>query len=164
MYNRIILVGYLTRDVELRYLPSGSALAKMGMATSRRYKKQDGSNGEDVCFVDISLFGRTAEVANQYLKKGSKVLIEGRLVFESWVDQTGQKRSKHIVAADSLTMLDSKSSSQSFEAQQGQQNFEGHQQQYETMQKMQQIQNVPKQEKDFNKIPEIDVDDDDVPF
>ncbi len=73
MYNKVILVGNLTRDVELRYLPSGSALAKIGIATNRRFKKQDGSQGEEVCFVDVNLFGRTAEIANQYLKKGSKI-------------------------------------------------------------------------------------------
>ena len=67
MYNRIILVGNLTRDVELRYLPSGSAVAKIGLATNRRFKKQDGTMDDEVCFVDVSLFGRTAEVANQYL-------------------------------------------------------------------------------------------------
>lgn len=110
MYNRIILVGNLTRDVELRYLPSGSALAKIGLATNRRYKKQDGTNGEEVCFIDVNLFGRTAEVANQYLRKGSKILIEGRLVLESWVDQTGQKKTRHSVTAESMQMLDSRGS------------------------------------------------------
>lgn len=114
MYNKIILVGNLTRDVELRYLPSGSAVAKIGIATNRRFKKQDGSQGEEVCFVDVNLFGRTAEIANQYLKKGSKILIEGRLVLESWTDQSGQKRSKHSVTAESLQMLDGKGSSESY--------------------------------------------------
>lgn len=114
MYNKVILVGNLTRDVELRYLPSGSAIAKIGIATNRRFKKQDGSQGEEVCFVDVNLFGRTAEIANQYLKKGSKILIEGRLVLESWTDQSGQKRSKHSVSAESLQMLDGKGSSESY--------------------------------------------------
>ena len=114
MYNKVILVGNLTRDVELRYLPSGSALAKIGIATNRRFKKQDGSQGDEVCFVDVNLFGRTAEIANQYLKKGSKILIEGRLVLESWTDQSGQKRSKHSVSAESLQMLDGKNSNESY--------------------------------------------------
>lgn len=108
MFNKVILVGNLTRDVELRYLPNGSALAKIGLATNRRYKKQDGSNGEEVCFVDVNLFGRTAEVANQYLRRGSQVLIEGRLVLESWTDNTGQKRSKHSITAESMQMLGSR--------------------------------------------------------
>lgn len=108
MFNKVILVGNLTRDVELRYLPNGSALAKLGLATNRRYKKQDGSQGEEVCFVDVNLFGRTAEVANQYLRRGSQVLIEGRLVLESWTDNNGQKRSKHSITAESMQMLGSK--------------------------------------------------------
>ena len=105
MLNKVILAGNLTRDVELRYLPSGAALATIGLAVNRRFKKQDGSQGEEVCFIDVKLFGRTAEVANQYLRRGSKVLIEGRLVFESWTDNSGQKRSRHSVSAESMQML-----------------------------------------------------------
>ncbi|AWI33726.1 single-stranded DNA-binding protein [Helicobacter apodemus] len=105
MFNKVILVGNLTRDVELRYLPNQSALAKLGLATNRRYKKQDGSQGEEVCFIDVNLFGRTAEVANQYLKKGSSVLIEGRLVLDTWMDNNGQKKSKHSITAESMQML-----------------------------------------------------------
>ncbi len=108
MFNKVILVGNLTRDVELRYLPNGSALAKLGLATNRRYKKQDGSQGEEVCFIDVNLFGRTAEVANQYLRRGSQVLIEGRLVLESWTDNNGQKRNRHSITAESMQMLGSK--------------------------------------------------------
>ncbi|TLD81680.1 single-stranded DNA-binding protein [Helicobacter sp. MIT 05-5293] len=111
MYNKVIIMGNLTRDVELRYLPSGSALATIGLASNRRYKKQDGSLGEEVCFVDVKLFGRSAEVANQYLRKGSRILIEGRLTLESWTDQSGAKRSKHTITAESMQMLDSKSAS-----------------------------------------------------
>lgn len=108
MFNKVILAGNLTRDVELRYLPSGSALAKIGLAINRRFKKQDGSQGEEVCFIDVNLFGRTAEVANQYLRRGSQVLIEGRLVLESWTDNTGQKRSRHSITAESMQMLGGK--------------------------------------------------------
>lgn len=105
MFNKVIIVGNLTRDVELKYLPSGSAVATVGLASNRRYKKQDGSNAEETCFVDVKLFGRTAEVANQYLKKGSQILIDGRLNFESWTDANGQKRSKHTITAESMQML-----------------------------------------------------------
>lgn len=105
--NKVILLGFLTRDVELRYLPSGSAVATIGLAINRRYKKQDGSQGEEVCFVDAKLFGRTAEIANQYLRKGSKALIEGRLAFETW-EKNGQKYSKHFVLGENLQMLDNK--------------------------------------------------------
>ncbi len=108
MFNKIILVGNLTRDVELRYLNTGMAVATIGLASNRRYKRQDGSQVDDTCFVDITLFGRTAEIANQYLKKGSKILVEGRLHFETWNDQQGNKRSKHSVIAESMQMLDSR--------------------------------------------------------
>lgn len=105
MFNKVIILGNLTRDVELRYLPSGSALATIGLASNRKYKKQDGTPGEEVCFVDVKLFGRTAEVANQYLKKGSQILIEGRLTLETWQDSTGAKKSKHTITAESMQML-----------------------------------------------------------
>lgn len=105
MFNKIIIVGNLTRDVELKYLPSGSALATIGLASNRRYKKQDGTQADEVCFVDVKLFGRTAEVANQYLKKGSQILIEGRLTLETWNDASGQKKSKHTITAESMQML-----------------------------------------------------------
>lgn len=111
MYNKVIMIGNLTRDVELRYLPSGSALATIGLASNRRFKKQDGNMGDEVCFVDVKLFGRTAEIANQYLHKGSKVLIEGRLSFESWNDQSGAKRSRHTIIAETMQMLDSRATS-----------------------------------------------------
>ncbi len=109
MFNKVIMVGRLTRNVELKYLPSGSAAATIGLATSRRFKKQDGTLGEEVCFIDVRLFGRTAEIANQYLSKGSSVLIEGRLTYESWMDQTGKKNSRHTITADSLQFMDKKS-------------------------------------------------------
>ena len=112
MFNKIIIVGNLTRDVELRHLPSSStAVATLGIASNRPYTKQDGTKADETCFVDVKLFGRTAEVASQYLRKGSKVLIEGRLVYETWSDQNGQKRSKHSIVAETMKMLDSKNAS-----------------------------------------------------
>lgn len=108
MFNKVIMVGNLTRDVELRYLNTGVALSTFGLASNRRYKKADGMQVDDTCFIDITLFGRTAEIANQYLRKGSKVLIEGRLNFETWTDQQGGKRSKHTIIAESLQMLDTR--------------------------------------------------------
>lgn len=160
MYNRVILIGNLTRDVELRYMPSGTAVAKIGVATNRRYKNQLGEQKDEVCYIDVTLFGRTAEVANQYLKKGSKVLIEGRLVLEQWVDQTGQKRSKHSIAADLLQMLDTKSQAQSADEYMGynqvsQEPFRGATQQP--------IQNKPANQNNQN-IPEIDISEEDIPF
>lgn len=107
MFNKVILLGHLTRDVEMKYLNSGS-IATTGIATNRRFKRQDGSPAESTCFVDITFFGRTAEVASQYLKKGSKVMVEGRLDFQTWQDQSGAKRSKHSVVVESLQMVDSR--------------------------------------------------------
>ena len=108
MFNKIIILGNLTRDIELRYLPSGTALANTAIATSRKFKDKAGENQEETCFVDLTIFGKTAEVANQYLKRGSKVLIEGRLKFEQWTDKDGGKKSKHKVAVESLKMLGTK--------------------------------------------------------
>ena len=111
MYNKIIQVGNLTRDIELRYSQAGMAIAKTAIATSRKFTS-NGEKKEEVCFVDITFFGRSAEVANQYLHKGSKVLIEGRLQFDQWVDQNGGKRSKHSIAVETMQMLDSKNHSE----------------------------------------------------
>ena len=107
MFNKVILVGNLTRDIELRYTQSGSGIANTSIATSRKFT-QNGEKKEEVCFVDITFFGRSSEVANQYLRKGSKILVEGRLKFDQWVDQNGQKRSKHSVIVETMQMLDSK--------------------------------------------------------
>lgn len=114
MYNRVVLLGNLTRDIELRYTQNGMAIAKTGIATNRRYKTQAGEQKDEVCFIDITLFGRAAEIANQYLSKGRKVLVEGRLIYEQWVDASGQKRSKHSIAVDNLQMIGSRDES-SFE-------------------------------------------------
>jgi len=106
MYNRVILVGNLTRDVEIRYTPSGTAIGKVGIATNRRFKNASGEQQDETMFIDLTFFGRTAEIANQYLRKGSKVLVEGRLVLEQWTAQDGTKRSKHSVTVENLQMLD----------------------------------------------------------
>jgi single-strand DNA-binding protein len=111
MYNKLILVGNLTRDIELRYTNGGTALAKTAIATTRKFSS-NGEKKEEVCFVGITFFGKSAEIANQYLRKGSKCLVEGRLMFEQWTDQSGQKRSKHSVTVESMQMLDSKGDNQ----------------------------------------------------
>ena len=109
MYNKITLVGNLTRDIELHYSKAGAGIAKTAIATTRKYTS-NGEKKEEVCFVDITFFGRSAEIANQYLRKGSKCLIDGRLNFEQWTDQNGQKRSKHSVTVETMQMLDTKDS------------------------------------------------------
>lgn len=112
MYNKVVMVGNLTRDIELRYLPSGAAIAKSAVATSYKYKTSTGEQKDEVCFLDFNIFGRSAEVANQYLKKGSKVLLEGRLVLEQWTGQDGSNRSKHSLRVDTMKMLDGKAEAQ----------------------------------------------------
>ncbi|MGM0533257.1 MAG: single-stranded DNA-binding protein [Campylobacterota bacterium] len=162
MYNKVILVGNLTRDVEMRYSQAGLGIAKIGLATNRKYKTQQGEQKEEVCFVDLSMFGRTAEIANQYLKKGSKVLVEGRLVLEQWTDQSGQKRSKHSVTVENMQMLDTKGGSgggsDDYYAQQGsaQNSYGSGQGGYSQPQS----QSQPKKE----HIPEIDIDNEEPPF
>jgi len=105
-FNRVILVGNLTRDPELRYIPSGTAVSEIGLAVNDRVKKND-QWVDETTFVDITLWGRTAEVANEYLSKGSSVLIEGRLKLDMW-EKDGQKRSKLRVVADKMQMLGSR--------------------------------------------------------
>jgi len=112
MFNKVIIVGNLTRDIEMKFTQTGLGIANTAIASTRKFKTQDGTQKEEVLFVDIAFFGRTAEIAQQYLKKGSKLLVEGRLKLDQWSDQTGQKRSKHSVSVESMQMLDSKGSSQ----------------------------------------------------
>lgn len=102
-FNRVILVGNLTRDPELRYISSGTAVSEIGLAVNDRVKKGD-QWVDETTFVDVTLWGRTAEVANEYLSKGSSLLIEGRLKYDSW-EKDGQKRSKLRVVADKMQML-----------------------------------------------------------
>lgn len=108
MYNKVVLVGNLTRDIELKYLQNGSAVGNTSLAVNRTYKNKDGNKKDEPCFVEIAFFGRIAEVSNQYLKKGSKILVDGRLKFDHWEDQNGNKRSKHSVVVENMQMLDSK--------------------------------------------------------
>jgi single-strand DNA-binding protein len=108
MYNKVILAGNLSRDIEIRYSHGGSAIASTALAVNRKYKSSTGEQKEEVLFIDLAFYGRTAEVVNQYLHKGSKVLIDGRLKLDQWTDQQGQKQSKHKVDVESLQMLDNK--------------------------------------------------------
>src|SRR2546430_17356087 len=105
-FNKVILLGNLTRDPEVRYPPKGSAVCDLGIAVNRVYTTDSGERREEVTFVDVTLWGRTAEIAGEYLKKGRPVFIEGRLQLDSWDDkQTGQKRSKLKVIGESMQLL-----------------------------------------------------------
>jgi len=161
MYNRIILVGNLTRDPELRYMPNGGAVCSTGIATNRKFKKQDGSTGEEVCFVDITFFGRTAEIANQYLKRGKKILVEGRLKLDQWTDQNGGKRSKHSVIVDNMQMLDNKNSND------GNNSYTNNNPSTDNYNNQQDSYKQPNSQPSVQKsesIPDIDIDEDEIPF
>lgn len=107
--NKVILIGNLTKNIDLKYLTTGVAVGESIMAINQVYKKQDGTKVQDTCFIDIVMYGRSAEISNQYLKKGSKLCIEGKLNFQQWSDQHGNKRSKHIVSVEKVEFLDTKS-------------------------------------------------------
>lgn len=165
-FNKIILVGNLTRDIELRYSQGGMGIAKTAIATTRKFTK-DGEKKEEVCFVDIVFFARSAEVANQYLRKGSKILVEGRLNFEQWADQDGKKRSKHSVTVETMQMLDSKGDNQGqSQAQpQGQQQQQSYQPQAQTNPTDYQPNHLQsRQMPSKDSVPVIDIDEDEIPF
>jgi single-strand DNA-binding protein len=106
-FNKVILIGNLTRDPELRYTPKGTAIAKIGLAINRTWKTETGETKEEVTFVDIDAFGRQAETLGQYMKKGRPIMIEGRLKLDTWDDkQTNQKRSRLGVVMETFQFLD----------------------------------------------------------
>lgn len=108
-FNKVILAGNLTRDPELRYTPKGTAIARIGLAINRSWRTETGETKEEVTFVDVDAFGRTAENIGQYFKKGRPILIEGRLKYDQWDDkQSGQKRSKLGVVLETFQFMDSK--------------------------------------------------------
>lgn len=106
-YNRTISVGHLTRDPELKYLPSGMAVCSFGLAMSHKYKKNEEWK-TDVCFIEITVWAKSGENCNQYLKKGSAALVEGRLKLDTWEDNNGNKRSKHSIVATNVQFLSKK--------------------------------------------------------
>ena len=113
--NKVILLGRLVRDVDLRYTQGGAAIGSCGIAVTRKFNV-NGEKREETCFIDITFFGKQAETANQYLGKGSKLLIEGRLKFDQWQDNNGQNRSKHTVAVENMEMLgDPKQNNQGYQ-------------------------------------------------
>jgi single-strand DNA-binding protein len=107
-FNKVILMGNLTRDPELRYTPKGTAVAKLGLAVGRKWRNEAGEMQEETTFVDVDAFGRSAETIGQYLKKGRPIMIEGRLRLDQWEDKnSGQKRSKLNVVLETFQFLDS---------------------------------------------------------
>ncbi len=108
--NKVILIGNLSRDFNLKYLNTGTAVGDVSLAVNMPYKNKEGETENEVCYIDLNMFGRTAEVCNQYLKKGSKICVEGRLIYQSWQDTQGNKKSKHVVLVEKVEFLDSKNS------------------------------------------------------
>ena len=107
-YNRTIIVGNLTRDPEYKQVNSGAAVCRLGLASNHQYKnRQTGAMTQEVCFIDVDVWGPQAESCRQYLAKGRPVLVEGRLKLDSWQDAEGQKRSKHSIVAERVVFLGS---------------------------------------------------------
>src|SRR6202522_2120812 len=107
-YNRIIVAGNLTRDPEYKQLTSGQAVSRLSLATNRQFKnRQTGSMVQEVCYIDVDVWGAQAESCRQYLQKGRSVLVEGRLKYDSWEDQNGQMRSRHTIVSDRVVFLSS---------------------------------------------------------
>jgi single-strand DNA-binding protein len=105
-FNKVILMGNLTRDPEVKYTTSGTARANFGIATNRIYTdSQSGERKQDTCFVDVTAFGRTAEICGEYLNKGSLLFLEGRLDYYSWETETGERRSKLSVIAQNIQLM-----------------------------------------------------------
>jgi single-strand DNA-binding protein len=147
--NRVLLIGNLTRDPEVRYTPKGTAVADIGIAVNRVYSGEDGEKKEEVTFVDVTLWGRQAEVAQEYLKKGRQVFIEGRLQLDTWDDkQTGQKRSRLRVVAENMQMLGSRGESEAGS----------------TAASTQRRTTPPPPQRQTPKDPDLDAEPDDIPF
>lgn len=110
-FNKVILMGNLTRDPEVRELPGGGSVTTLGLAVNEKWTTKDGEKREDVCFVDVDAFGRQGEVVMEYFGKGKPILIEGKLRFRSWEDGDGNKRSKHSLVLDRFSFVGSRDSS-----------------------------------------------------
>lgn len=147
MYNKVVLLGRLTKEIDMRYTTTGTAVANTGIAVNNRWKNNRGEEKEEVLFIDITLYGKRGETAVKYLKKGSKVLIEGRLLFKQWVAQDGTKQSKHDVVVENFVMLDSKDEKENKEER-----------------KEDNEQKKQEQQKQQKQIPDIGVDEEDIPF
>ena len=107
-FNKVIMLGNLTRDPQLSYLPSQTPVVEFGLATNRRWTGQDGSQREETCFIDCRAYGRQAENINKYCRKGRPLMIEGRLSFDQWETPDGVKRSKHRITVQTFTFVDSR--------------------------------------------------------
>lgn len=143
-YNRIIMVGNLTRDPEYKQLTSGQAVCRLGLASNRQFKnRQTGDMIQEVCFIDVDVWGAQAESCNQYLQKGRLVLVEGRVKFDTWEDPNGQTRSKHAIVADRVVFLSSQAESGTVQEHKG--TSQDNELEKELMEKIDQIKARPKE-------------------
>jgi len=109
-YNRIIMMGNLTRDPQLTYLPSQTPVVEFGLASNRKWRAKDGTDRDETCFIDCRAYGKPAETISKYCKKGRSLLVEGRLTLDQWESPDGQKHSKHRIFVENFTFTDSRSS------------------------------------------------------
>ena len=142
--NNVNIIGTMTRDLELKYLPSGAAVGSFAIAVNQDYKKQDGTKVEKTSFFDVKVIGKQSEIINQYFSKGSRIGITGELDQETWQDNQGQNRSKVVIKLEQFSFIDKKSNDNQGQRSQSQNNYQ------------------PKQHQ--QEIPEIDLDDSEVPF
>lgn len=143
--NNINIIGTMTRDLELKYLPSGVAVGSFAIAVNQDYKKQDGTKVEKASFFDVKVIGKQSEIINQYFSKGSRIGITGELDQETWQDNQGQNRSKVVIKLEKFSFIDKKSNDNQGQRSQAQNNYQ------------------PKQQHQQD-IPEIDLDEDSIPF
>lgn len=159
-YQKVIMVGNLTKDGELKYSQGGSAIYSNSIAVSKKFTS-NGEKKEKVMYIDVTAFAKTAEICNQYLRKGSKVLLDGEIEFQQWVDQNGGKRSKHSFNISTMQMLDSKGDNQgggNAPAQGGQPAYQQPQQQ------SYQAPTGSNSPVEHQQVPAIDIDEDEIPF
>jgi|FLOH01.1.fsa_nt_gi single-strand DNA-binding protein len=163
--NNVQILGTITREVELKYTNSGVAIGSFGIAYNEKRKQQDGSYGDVAHFFDITAFGKTAENINSYFQKGSRILLNGSLDFQSWVDKDGQKRSKVGIKVNSFDFIDKRDNSQQSQPQQSYQSApQGQPQQRAPHHTDYREQPQQRQMPDKNALPSIDIDEDEIPF
>ena len=147
--NSINIIGTMTRGLELKYLPSGVAVGSFAIAINQDYKKQDGTKVEKTSFFDVKVIGKQSEIISQYFSKGSRIGITGELEQETWQDNQGQNRSKVVIKLEQFSFIDKKSNDNQGQRSQAQNNYQ------------------PKQQPKVvyeNNVPEIDIDEDSIPF
>jgi len=160
MFNQVTIIGNLTREWETKFLPSGTELNSSAIATTHKYKKQNGEQVEETMFLDINSMGKQGSILKQYTSKGSKVFIQGRLVFQQWKAQDGTNRSRHILSVTEFKFLDSKQDNQSHSQPNQQMQNDPQYQQYAN----QGNQMMDNRNGYDNNIPQIDINSDEIPF